>query len=71
MRKLLITALLLTALGAAAADKKEMPPPSVKVGEAAPDFTMPDQNGKPVSLHDFKGKKNVVLAYYIFAFTGG
>jgi peroxiredoxin len=24
-----------------------------------------------VSLHDFKGKKNVVLAFYVFAFTGG
>jgi len=26
---------------------------------------------KDVSLHDFRGKKNVVLAFYIFAFTGG
>ncbi len=71
MRKVLLTALLLSALAAVAADKKPMPAPSVKVGDTAPDFTMPDQNGKDVSLHDFKGKKNVVLAYYIFAFTGG
>jgi peroxiredoxin len=38
----------------------------------APDFTLPDQTFKnKVSLHDFKGKKNVALAFYIFAFTGG
>ena len=47
------------------------PPPTVKVGDMAPDFTLTDQNGKQVSLHDFKGKKNVALAFYVFAFTGG
>ena len=47
------------------------PPPAVKVGDMAPDFTLTDQNGNKVSLHDFKGKKNVALAFYIFAFTGG
>ena len=55
-----------------AADKpSDTPPPSVKVGDMAPDFTLTDQNGNKVSLHDFKGKKNVALAFYIFAFTGG
>jgi peroxiredoxin len=56
-----------------AADTKapEMPPPKIKVGDIAPDFTLQDQNGNKVSLHDFKGKKNVALAFYIFAFTGG
>ena len=49
----------------------ETPPPAVKVGDVAPDFTMTDQNGNKVSLHDFKGKKSVALAFYIFAFTGG
>ena len=43
----------------------------IKVGDMAPDFTLTDQNGNKVSLHDFKGKKNVALAFYIFAFTGG
>jgi cytochrome oxidase Cu insertion factor (SCO1/SenC/PrrC family) len=48
------------------------PPPALKVGDTAPDFTLPDQTYKnKVSLHDFKGKKNVALAFYIFAFTGG
>jgi len=54
-----------------AADKPEAPPPKIKVGDIAPDFTLTDQNGNKVSLHDFKGKKNVALAFYIFAFTGG
>lgn len=51
------------------------PPPApkthLKVGEAAPDFTLTDTEGNKVSLHDFKGKKNVVLAFYVLAFTGG
>jgi len=41
------------------------------VGDAAPDFTLPDQSGTPVKLSDFRGKKNVVLAFYVLAFTGG
>jgi cytochrome oxidase Cu insertion factor (SCO1/SenC/PrrC family) len=46
-----------------------LPTPSVKVGEMAPDFTLKDQNGKMISLHDFKGKQNVALAFYVFAFS--
>ncbi len=49
-------------------------PLKLKVGDAAPDFTLLAFDGKdvkPVSLHDFKGKKNVVVAFYVFAFTGG
>jgi len=49
-------------------------PMKLKVGDTAPDFTLLSFDGKdikPVSLHDFKGKKNVVLAFYVFAFTGG
>ena len=48
-------------------------PPSthLKVGQAAPDFTLMDTTGKEVKLSDFKGKKNVVLAFYVLAFTGG
>jgi peroxiredoxin Q/BCP len=36
----------------------------VKVGEAAPDFTLKDQDGKDVKLSDFKGQKHVVIAFY-------
>ncbi len=44
---------------------------TLKVGDMAPDFTLPDQDGKPVRLADFKGKQKVVLAFYIKAFTSG
>jgi cytochrome oxidase Cu insertion factor (SCO1/SenC/PrrC family) len=43
----------------------------LKVGQPAPDFTLPDTTGKKVTLSDFKGKKNVILAFYVLAFTGG
>jgi len=56
-------------------EKKEAPPPppepNIKVGDTFPDFTLIDQNRNKVSLHDFKGKKNVAVAFVIFAFTGG
>ncbi len=44
---------------------------ALKVGDKAPDFTLPDQNGDKISLNQFLGKKNVVLAFYVLAFTGG
>jgi cytochrome oxidase Cu insertion factor (SCO1/SenC/PrrC family) len=47
------------------------PPLALKVGDAAPDFTLRGQSGKDVSLHDFQGRKTVVLAFYVFAFSGG
>jgi peroxiredoxin Q/BCP len=40
----------------------------LKVGDSAPDFALEDQDGKSVSLHDFKGK-NVILAFYVFSFS--
>ena len=43
----------------------------VKVGDQAPDFTLSDQNNQPVKLSDFRGKKNIVLAFYVLAFTAG
>lgn len=36
----------------------------VKVGSAAPDFTLENVDGRRVSLSDFRGKKNVVLVFY-------
>jgi cytochrome oxidase Cu insertion factor (SCO1/SenC/PrrC family) len=73
MRKLLLALLVAGSLAPAfAADKSDtMPAPKIKVGDIAPDFTLEDQNGNKVSLHQFRGKKNVALAFYIFAFTGG
>jgi peroxiredoxin Q/BCP len=43
---------------------------SLKVGDSAPDFTLLDQNGKSVSLNDFKGS-NVVVYFYPKAMTPG
>ena len=42
-----------------------------KVGQPAPDFVLNDQNGHPVRLNDFRGKKSEALAFYIRAFTPG
>ena len=57
---------------ALAQEKKEPPPPlTLKVGEEAPDFTLTDDTGAKVTLSSFRGKKNVALAFYVFAFTGG
>lgn len=59
-----------TALFAQSKEASSMP----KVGDMAPDFTLKyfqDGNLKDMKLSDFRGKKNVVLAFYIFAFTGG
>jgi len=50
------------------------PPPKLKVGDVGPDFKLQYFTGedlKDVKLSDYRGKKNVVLAFYIFAFTGG
>ncbi len=43
----------------------------LKVGDVAPDFSLPDQNMKQVKLSEFRGKQPVVLAFYVLAFTGG
>ena len=42
----------------------------LSVGQAAPDFTLRDQHGKPVSLSQYKGIKNVVVVFYPWAFSG-
>lgn len=44
---------------------------SLKVGDTAPDFSLPASTGKTERLSDYKGKNNVVLAFYPKAFTGG
>jgi hypothetical protein len=57
------------------AQTKKLPaPPALKVGDVAPDFHLKYFDGadlKDVVLSQYRGKKNVVLAFYIFAFTGG
>lgn len=62
-------------VAAMAQAQQQAAPPAIKthlkVGDAAPDFTLPGTDGKTYKLSDFKGKKTVVLAFYILAFTGG
>jgi len=41
----------------------------LKVGDTAPDFRLPDHTGGYVRLSDFRGKQNVVIAFYPAAFT--
>ena len=40
------------------------------IGDAAPDFTLANQNGEEITLSSFKGNKAVVLVFYPFSFTG-
>jgi peroxiredoxin len=40
------------------------------IGEMAPDFELVNDEGKPVKLSDFRGRK-VVLYFYVQDFTGG
>ena len=48
-------------------DTEKSPP---QAGDAAPDFSAKSTSGETVTLSDFKGKKNVLLAFFPLAFTG-
>jgi hypothetical protein len=67
MLRSLAAALALLALGVGSAPAQT----KLKVGDMAPDFTLNSTAGKPIRLSDFRGKQNVVLAFYVLAFTGG
>jgi len=43
---------------------------TIAVGQEAPEFTLRDQHGEPITLSSFRGAKNVVLIFYPWAFTG-
>lgn len=47
------------------------PKTHLKVGDTAPDFSLNATTGGKVTLSEFKGKFNVVLAFFPAAFTGG
>lgn len=61
------------ALGGLAASAQNTTPPKthLKIGDAAPDFTLPSTTGQPFKLADHIGKKTVVVAFFPMAFTGG
>src|SRR3954464_11043875 len=63
MKQLSVVALFAPPLTAPAAE--------LKVGDAAPDFTLKGSDGKTYKLSDFKGKQAVVVAWFPKAFTGG
>ncbi len=44
---------------------------ALKAGDMAPEFTLLDNQWKQIRLSDYRGKKNVVLAFYVLAFTEG
>jgi peroxiredoxin Q/BCP len=70
--KSFLSLVLLAVLGVAALAQQPTPPKThLKVGDPAPDFSLRATDGKTYKLSDFKGKKNVVLAIYVLAFTGG
>jgi len=43
--------------------------PVPKVGQAAPDFTLKSHDGRTISLSDYRGKRNVVIAFFPLAWT--
>ena len=70
----LLLGLALTMTSLQAQDKPQAAPLKLKVGDMAPDFTLKYFDGsklQDISLHEFRGKKNVVVAFFVFAFTGG
>ena len=58
-------------LAAQEQQKPAMTETNLKVGEMAPDFTLPSDQKDPVTLSQYRGKKTVILAFYVLAFTGG
>ena len=60
-----------TLLAAAVLLSAPMAKAALKVGSVAPDFALPDQSGNLIRLNDFRGKRTVVLAFYVRAGTPG
>jgi len=76
MRRLLAAALVFAALPASTllsrnTQNDQVSKVSLKVGDTAPDFALLSDQWKTVKLSDYHGKKNVLLAVYVLAFTGG
>ena len=68
MMKLMMVSALVLSMSAAAATQQA--PVELKVGDVAPEFSLPGSDGKTHKLSDYKGRA-VVLAWFPKAFTGG
>jgi len=55
----------------AASQTNTPPSTTLKIGDKAPDFTLPSTDGGNVHIYDYIGKSTVVLAFFPAAFTGG
>jgi hypothetical protein len=76
MKRALTVGLILTAAIAAPplarqVQKSQVAKMTLQVGDPAPNFTLLSDDWKTVQLSDYQGKKNVFLAVYVLAFTGG
>jgi len=72
----LLMVLFLAGIFSPATARAQQPQPQLshtflKVGDVAPDFTLRSDQGTTVKLSDYRGKQNVILAFYVLAFTGG
>ena len=43
----------------------------LNIGDSAPNFELPDHTGQLIRLRDFRGKRSVVLVFYVYANTPG
>jgi peroxiredoxin len=71
MNKLSLALLGATLVTSVFAQPVQPPKTHLKVGDMAPDFTLNATTGGKVTLSEFRGKFNVVLAFFPAAFTGG
>jgi peroxiredoxin len=70
MNRRLLVATLVSGLTVLAQDSTA-PSSTLKVGDKAPDFTLPSTDGGTVHLASLIGKSTIVLAFFPAAFTGG
>ena len=63
MRCLLLLSMLLAGLLVVASAAT-----ALEVGDKAPDFTLPSTTGEKISLSQFRGKKHVLIEFYIADF---
>jgi thioredoxin-dependent peroxiredoxin len=69
--RMMMAAMIVTGLSLAAVVMAQAPAGGLQAGDPAPAFSLPGTDGATHTLADFKGKKVVVLAWFVKAFTGG